>query len=175
MISRLILIILLCLPVSPVLAEYGDFYWLPKVGAMAIQINDANPMSAAGVNIGLGLDPNFSMEFETLYGLKGGEYQQSGLPGRFHVASAGLYGVARVQILPGFYTKGRLGVLFEEVSNRYADEPVARVPYVGLSGGLGVGVSLQKFTAELEWTQIEKNIAAVVFGIHYPLSLDQLQ
>ena len=55
-------------------ADKGDQYALAKFGAMAIDLNKADPLFAAGFVYGYGLTPRISAEAELNLGLIGGKY-----------------------------------------------------------------------------------------------------
>jgi hypothetical protein len=155
-------------------AERGDQYLLPKVGAMVIDLNEADPLLSAGIMYGLGLTNRISLEAEVNYGFSGGEYDVRGdaegtvaESGDYRIWTAAGYGVYRWPIVETVYLKGKLGALYENVV-RSSDFRAERTDDdFGAAGGVGIGFFMwRKFTLELEATVIDQDIIFYSVGTH---------
>lgn len=155
-------------------AHKGDQYLLPKVGFMAIQMDQPTPLWSVGLLYGYGLTNRLSVEAEANLGFNGGRYdkrdQTTGSiieKGDYRIATVAAYGVYRFPIWQGGYIKSKLGLLFEKVT-RHIQNTENRVQNdVGLAGGLGFGMNMVKSaTVEFEATIIDKDIIFYSLGTH---------
>lgn len=170
---RLLLLIVLFSPLYQAQAAGNTLYWLPKAGLYNVLIDDATPMQVIGLGAGYGLSPFFALEAEAMYAMNKSQFDNAREgEGRYHISSIGLYAVMRARLpAEGLYYKTRLGVSYEQVlTERLSDDFTREQTNNSLSGGLGLGFHADGITLELEWTQIEKNIAAFQLGVHYPLA-----
>lgn len=152
-------------------AEKGDMYLVAKTGLMEINYRQSNPNYVIGVYGGYSFNRNLSVEGEFNYSLAGGGYHDGNEFGKFSIGTAAGYGVHRSPITPWLYLKAKVGLLAESIAHTVDNipNPTTRQRDLGFSGGLGVGAQvMQQFTLEAEYTMIEKNVAYMSLGLHYP-------
>lgn len=152
-------------------ADKGDQYALAKFGAMAIDLNKADPLFAAGFVYGYGLTPRISAEAELNLGLIGGKYKFEGESGDYSIWTLGTYGVYRFPLTDILYLKGKGGFLYEGVkrtSSIVGDKSSYKfTPAVGL----GVGASLPLFgksqaVIEAEFATVDSDVNFWSVGTH---------
>jgi len=166
---------LLCgfLGANAALADLGDQYALAKIGAMAINKNDADPVLALGGIYGIGLSPSFTFEAEFSISLgQGGEYvdEENGDEGQYDIWTIAGYVAYRYPFNDTVYLKLKGGIVYEDVE-RSGLKSNSRSTGVGAAGGGGLGFVLDfghPVMLELEATATEKDIIFYSLGMTYP-------
>jgi len=153
-------------------ADLGDQYGLAKIGAMAINKNDADPALALGAIYGIGLSPSFTFEAEFSISLGvGGEYvSDTGDEGQYDIWTVAGYVAYRYPFNDTVYLKLKGGIVYEDVQ-RSGLETNSKSTGVGAAGGGGLGFVLnlgQPVMLELEATATEKDIIFFSLGMTYP-------
>lgn len=149
-------------------ADRGDQYLIAKLGAMQIQKNSADALFSVGAYYGYGITSDITAEAEVNIGLTGGEYGAGQDAGSYDVWTLAGYGVYRLPISGNAYVKGKLGFLYENVTNDMFTVTYTTNDY-GIAGGAGIGMTLpNKLTLEGEATLIDQDIIFWSVGVHYP-------
>lgn len=140
-------------------AATADWYFGAKAGPMLIDTAGVGDPTNAGVMIG--------KEWGVVIGDVGvqGEFTTSTTKGKYagndvSVDTQAVYGVFRTA--GALYLIAKAGVLREEVKIGAASSTDS-----GSSVGLGVGFSLGVAQLELEYTQVEKDIAFLSLGVRF--------
>jgi len=153
-------------------ADLGDQYGLAKIGAMAINKNNADPVLALGGIYGVGLSPSFTFEAEFSISLgAGGEYvSDTGDEGQYDIWTIAGYVAYRYPFNKTVYLKLKGGIVYEDVQ-RSGLESNSKSTGVGAAGGGGLGFVLNysnPVMLELEATATEKDIIFFSLGMTYP-------
>ena len=155
-------------------ADRGDQYVLGKLGFISVKLNNADTLGSIGVLYGYGLTPEVSIESELNLGLLGGKYVQKNSVGTviekgdYRIWTLAGYGVYRFPLTDVAYLKGKLGLLYENVTRNGDLIGGGTSKGFGLAGGVGVGTRIaDTLTLEGEITSIDKDIIFFSVGLHY--------
>ncbi|MBI3774287.1 MAG: porin family protein [Gammaproteobacteria bacterium] len=149
-------------------ADRGDQYVLGKLGVMSVKTDNADALGSIGVLYGYGLTPEITVESELNLGWFGGEYKQKSAHGNYRIWTVAGYGVYRKLIGDATYLKGKLGVLYENVTRTVVENEDQVSKGFGLAGGIGAGTRIaDALTFEAEITGIDKDIVFFSLGLHY--------
>ncbi|MDH5377307.1 MAG: porin family protein [Gammaproteobacteria bacterium] len=144
--------------------ELGELYFLGKAGAYDIALNEADPLYVVGLSVGKEIYPDLSFEVDFDYGVEGGQYGPSDAQKNYEVWTLAGFAAYRMPLFHGFYLKGKAGLLHESVT----DNSTKEVTDFSAGGGLGLVVPKlmdHRVTFELQYTQIEADIAATQLGV----------
>jgi hypothetical protein len=173
--KKVLIFVILGLITDSTFADLGDQYFLPKVGFMSVDLNNADPLYSIGILYGYGLTPAITFEAEVNLGVSGGEYVRKNdigsavERGEYNIWTMAGYGVYRFPIKDFFYLKGKAGLLYENIERTSNIGTGDTATGFGFAGGFGLGVIFaQKFTLELEATGIDESIIFYSLGLHYP-------
>jgi len=146
-------------------AARGDQYWVAQAGVMNVDVNDATPLYAVGTYYGYGINNRISLEGEMISTIEGGEYKDGDIDGRFEFVTLATYGVYRFPFSRYTYLKGKLGLLFEQVTTYEVVENTGTS--LDFAAGVGFGWALRSgMTFEFEASQLEATVTYFSLGTH---------
>lgn len=145
------------------------YYFGAKPGVMHSRANELDSAASIGIVLGHRFSDRFALETEFTQTAPDGEARISSGEaldrGRWESATLGVYAVGRWG--RKLYTKGRMGLLYEDIevtdmsgiSNRNSD--------VGMSIGIGGGYQLAKnYNLEVESTLVDQDLSIVSIGMN---------
>jgi len=163
------------LSVSPVMAdaETDDYYLLPQLAYIAISLDRADPLYAAGFVLGWRITNNVSVSGEVYRSFAGGEFSRRDSSGQtlhkasYQMQAQAVYGSYRLPLTLSYYAKVKAGLVYEQIQRRDAKDK-RRATQIGISSGVGLGYRASPLlTLEVDGVSLESSIVMLSFGCHY--------
>ncbi len=159
---------------SNTLATEGEFYWLPRIGAVMFenqQYFSDKPSLQLGLVYGYGLIANFAIEVEGSFSIGGGGYSTTNGAGQYKSWLLGAFGVMRLPISDrDLYLKAKLGGVYENITHITPGAQIEDEVITGrvMQAGLGFGYQFDSgLSMEVEYVRGETNFDQFLYGMNY--------
>ncbi len=170
---RMLCVAWILFPTGGVWAAPGNYYLLPQLAYVSVNLQHVTPLYAVGLAYGWRLGNNVSVAGEINRSVSGGTFterdptgRETGT-GRYQLQTFAGYGVYRVPLISGIYAKAKTGLVYERVF-RLATQDNGHAARVGLSMGAGFGYAVNHaLTLELDLTGVEQDLMMLLLGVHY--------